>query len=278
MRNFNKLLPLSLIILCLFACKEKGPVIDYSVPQTSKVVLLEEFTGVLCATCPAAHEIVKQLLDQYPDKLIAVSIHTGDFAHPMPYPLSDDTFEIEEAINIASDGFLGPVTSNPIAAVDRKIFDGESDELLTKLKWSGYISYELKETPKVNISLSADYNDTSNILNTNVVLQYVEGVSEKNFLSLMLIEDSIIDAQKDDRVPSGIDTFYVHNRVLRDMFTPYNGVEITEEKKAGTIVEKKFSLSDIPAKFNISHCKVVAFVHEGGVRMNVLQAAISPVE
>lgn len=274
-RQVFQFLLIVLFSILIFSCKEVGPVVDLSVPQTSKVVLLEEFTGVRCGPCPAAHAVVEELVNQYPDKLAVISIQTGGFS--VPYPFSKDSFEIQEGIDIASVGLLGPVSVNPTGAVDRKIFDGQSDELVNKLSWSGFISQQLEETPKVNISIEKIYTDSIRKLWVNIKLQYSEAVGEPNYLSVVLTEDSIIDAQNDDRIP-GIDYSYVHKHILRDMFTPYNGIEITEEKKAGAIIQKSFSLTGLPAKIKMEHCKIIAFVHESGGRLNVMQTAIVSVK
>lgn len=42
-------------------------------------VLLEDFTGQNCVNCPAAHEVIEKLQEQYGENLVVVSIHAGGF-------------------------------------------------------------------------------------------------------------------------------------------------------------------------------------------------------
>ena len=59
-----------------------------------------------------------------------------------------------------------------------------------------------------------------------------------------------------------IDSSYVHEHVLRDMLTSYNGIKLDAEKVAGRTFVKEFALSPFPDNFKISDCTVVAFIHE----------------
>ena len=51
--------------------------------QVNRVVLIEDFTGQNCINCPAAHEVIEPLQMQYPDNVVAVSIHAGAFGIPV---------------------------------------------------------------------------------------------------------------------------------------------------------------------------------------------------
>ena len=80
------ILLLSLLPL-LFSCdyideNERFIVVDshFEQPDTESVVknvLLEDFTGQRCVNCPRGSEVIEQLQEAYPERLIAVGIHGG---------------------------------------------------------------------------------------------------------------------------------------------------------------------------------------------------------
>ena len=49
--------------------------------ETTHNVLIEDFTGQRCVNCPTATQKIKELEAEYGDRIIAVAIHCGPFAH-----------------------------------------------------------------------------------------------------------------------------------------------------------------------------------------------------
>src|SRR6478609_4934155 len=78
------LLPASVFLFA--SCKEVPPPINFAVPadDTSfmasvetpqdRIVLIEEFTGVTCPTCPPGHKVLAQMETTYPDRLAIMGI------------------------------------------------------------------------------------------------------------------------------------------------------------------------------------------------------------
>ncbi len=62
-------------------------IIEPFVPSGNRVVLLEEFTGKGCTNCPKGSRELENLLTQFPNNLVAVSLHAGFFANPQFFPL-----------------------------------------------------------------------------------------------------------------------------------------------------------------------------------------------
>jgi len=156
------------IILFLYACEEVGvdPLINFSDEEitepnpnsdSDRVVLIEEFTGVRCANCPAGAELAEQLAKQYKGQVIIVSIHSGAFS--IPYPDAEN-FKIDEGIEI--ENLLGKAAGYPSAAINRTLFDGESRLIIPSTKWSNYIKSELEKPTSVKINI-AEINYATNM-------------------------------------------------------------------------------------------------------------------
>lgn len=263
-----------LLSFLLFSCEEIPPVITpITGPDTTEVnlenqqrqVLIEEFTGVRCVQCPAGAAEIKALLAIHGERLVAVSIHAGGFAPPFTGESQYD-FRTPEGDQILSQ--LMEPFGYPSAVVNRKKFDGEIDLQLSKSQWPGYIEQEKAIPPKVKIGLIPDFNLDSRLLDLEVLLVVQEAIDEEVFLSVMITESGIIDVQD---TPDGKKTDYEHNHVLRDMLTSANGELVAATLSAGQEITKNYTFS-VPAGWNPDNCHVVAFVHLGADKKEVLQA------
>lgn len=260
---------IAISILFLHACTEIGPEIDFTPVDTSltdttyvestietpqeRIVLFEDFTGVQCVNCPAAHEATADLLNTYPGRLIVVAEHNY-FAGP--YPDSNEDYVIPEADELNT--YLGPAFGWPAGVIDRYDFAGTGN--LTTLLISNYepfVEDRLDEPTTCNIYLTKEYDPSARKLNVLVKVVYTANVSEQNHLSVMILEDNIIDLQI---TPTGLDDVYQHDHVLRDMLTPTTGGALDAERIAGRVFEKEFTII-LPANWNENNLSVVAFVN-----------------
>ena len=288
MKIINHLLFGLIIGLTLFssACEEIPPVINpftgeppdtvIDIESQKRQVLIEEFTGVRCVQCPAGSAEIATLLAIHGERLVAVSIHAGDFSPPFPQSQYDfRTTEGEQLIN-----FLGPPISYPSAVIDRKLFDGENDLILGRNEWAGYIEQEKALDPVVKIAVLTQYNQTTRKLDVEVQLYPQETISEPDVrLSILLTESNIVDIQD---TPDGKVNDYVHKHVFRDMLTSYLGEAVSESLVAGNVITKNFSYT-LPESWNAGEAAlqedemhVVAFVHLGTTSKEVLQAIEVP--
>ena len=274
MKHILSALVLSIALLSS-SCEEIPPVINpfdgnpvdttVDIENQQRQVLIEEFTGVRCVQCPAGSAEIETLLAIHGERLVAVSIHAGDFAPPFPQSLVDfRTEEGEQLIN-----FLGPPISYPSAVIDRKLFEGENDLILGRNDWAGYIAEQKAIAPRVKIALKSTFNPTSRKVDLEVKLYPQEDIADPDVrISVMLTESNIVDIQD---TPDGKINDYVHRHALRDMLTSYLGEAITEPLTTGTILTKNFSYT-LPAGWNEEEMDAIAFVHLGGGSKEVLQA------
>jgi hypothetical protein len=272
----------------VISCKEVGPNIDFqpsipwldttyivSPPRTvdPKNVFIEDFTGVACPNCPNAAVKLHELDSIYslgPHKVVPITIHSSTGLFGEPYPGFED-YRIQEGLDIYQI-LLSGKQRFPEGDVDRKKYPTESSLLVKYLTWASYVSQQVLESSKVNIHLSVKYkSDSSNFINVRVELHYNIFSTDTNYLSVALVENNMVSPQK---LPnSTIDSHYVHMHVLRDMFTPFNGVllPLTATLVPGRLFIGEFSLP-FQSKWKADNCVIVAFVHNRDSKLDVLQA------
>ncbi|PCH68472.1 MAG: hypothetical protein COC01_03785 [Bacteroidetes bacterium] len=241
------------------------------IPQT-KTVLLENFVGgVRVVNVPSGDSIMESLIDQNPGKVISLRI-TSESPFSVPYTDSKHDFRMNDGTSLET--LLGPPQGYPLGAINRKLLNGESEILLTKDKWSTYVQQELQDTTPVNITMGYYWDNTTSELTVNVKLHYLEEITGYHYISVALIENNVIDLQKSS---AGIDTYYVHKYVLREMMTPYNGSLVKVPKDSiiekGRVIITDFETT-LPDSFKLSNMQVISFVHRADTAFDVMQAAL----
>ena len=228
-----------------------------------KQVLIEEFTGVRCVNCPAGSAQIQDLLATYGERLVAVSIHAGEYSPPLPESQYD--FRTDEGDQLID--YLGAPFGYPSAVIDRKQFSGEFSVQLSQSKWAGYIAQELAEAAQVKINIEPEYEESSRNLMVKITVFPQEDLSDDLNLSVMITEDGIADYQV---TPSGTVPDYEHRHVLRDMLTPYDGEPFAGPLLSGSELVRQYSFA-LPQAWVAAHCHVVALVSKAGASKEVLQ-------
>ena len=232
--------------------------------------MIEEFTGVKCPNCPDGHNIVATIQNANPSRVIAIGYYP--FGQAQTEPLKDLTkadFRIADATELST--LLGGIQFLPIAAVDRKMFGGAI--LTARTLWSSNVQARLAVATPINMQLSVSYDDATREAIIKTTLKYTSALSTKHNISLAIYENNLVDAQE---YPTYIDSSYTFKHVLRDVITPVGGASVLDSlttKAAGLVFEKTI-LYTLPAKWNPSNCKIVAFVHDAAATKEVYQADI----
>ena len=230
---------------------------------TNKVVLLEEFTGHLCISCPEGAEVVHGLETWARGHVIPVSIHCGDFA-----TANEGSSFAQDFTTDAGDAYYNEFEPDafPAAMVDRS-FDGNLVSINSNYDtWSTDVLERAIETSPVDLQLEVTRNDRN--LSIDVTAEVNSAVGYGLSLQLWLVEDSIRGAQLSS---SGIILDYVHNHVLRDAINGTWGEEIGVPV-AGSTVARSYNYT-IGEACKPENCRVVAFLYETASRGNVIQAA-----
>lgn len=254
-----------LIVAVVFvSCTEQQRVIEPFVPQGNRVVLLEEFTGKGCTNCPKGSREIENLLTQFPDNLVAISIHAGFFANPQFFPLGTYDLRTEEGEFLFD--YLGPNLGYPAGVVDRVAVNG--DMQIGRNQWASAITSEIQIPPAIELSIVKEYDPATRGLHITVNGIGKEDVANEIRLSVSLIESGIIDAQ-DDLEAGGIVPDYVHRHVLRDMLTPATGAPVTASIITGQTFSNSFTYT-IPQEWVAESMEIIAFV-------TVAQGTVYPV-
>lgn len=277
---------LSLILLAaglvaMQSCKEIGPNIDFGEgvqagedtaytadiesPQ-AKNVLAEEFTGVSCPPCPNGHLKMDAIRDELGGKLVVVGYHI--FNYPQANPVEKDgqllskyDFRTDDATEVGNTIF-GGIGGMPLAGFDRQEVSGS--KTLNTPNWSAAAASAATKSTPVNIHITSSFNDSSREATVIVTLAYTADVDMKQNLTLLVVEDSIVDAQK---TLTSIEKEYVHEHVLRDIITPTYGAPIPDKvdpKVPGRVYQRVFKFP-VSADWHEEHCHVVAFVNNDDV-------------
>lgn len=272
----NSIKKISLFALLFFAftaCEEIPPDIDPpsvntttpidSTGETLRHVLIEEFTGVQCVNCPEGAQLIENLINTHGDRLIAVSLHAGFFAEP----LSESQYDLSTDESEQLDALIGPAEGYPSAAINRNSF-GTASNIQFSPTWAGHVADELAIPPKVGVSITNSFNNTTRNLDVEVTIDFLETIAGDLSLSVLITENDIIDAQIDQ---SGVVENYKHKHVFRTMLSNIAGDAIGGQA-VGTSTTKNFNFTLAP-EWDVDKCTVVAFVHQSGPELNVLQVA-----
>lgn len=223
----------------------------------ARKVLLEDLTGHTCNNCPAASDVALGLHDVYGDALIIVSVHATAFAEPYAPPYDTDfrTTAGEEYVNTFGVGSL------PAGLVSRRVFNNSI--IVGDGNW-GSAAAEIINTPaEVEVLFDTIIFDSgTNTVNMTVQVVPVNALTGDHNLTVYLLEDSVVDAQVDNRVspPDVLD--YMHRHVLRgNVNGTWGETVVTGSAAAGDTVTVTHSYV-LPANVLVpAKCSLVAYVY-----------------
>ncbi len=215
--------------------------------DTTKKVLLIEFTGIRCTNCPDAHDIIHSLGMQYSGKFISISFHGTSLARPVGEFSNDPDLRTEEGNQIISDFEINEI---PQGMVDYF----EKSKLSYKDEWTSQVAQYVNNASLLGFSIT---NDTVNHI-LSITVKALSSIPEQTRLCAYILEDSIITRQATNVNPGYIDG-YVQMNVFRKAITDVYG-NIIGSFEADQ--EKQLSLSySIAADWKQKNLKFVIFVY-----------------
>lgn len=262
------------VVFMMISCEEKMVIIpEFEAIETGKVVYVEELTGVKCPNCPAGSARLESIQSLYPDNVVIVAIHGIDLAKPLDESKYD--FRNEDAADLEI--FLKDWLGKPSAYFNRERFE----ELETaglwghpgSGEWQSYVERELDKPQVMEVTITKDFDPITRILDVTVVVLPLEDLAGEFKVSIMLTESEIIDAQLNVNV---VENEYVHNHVLRDVITRFDGDAFASQLTKGQAKTKTYTYTipdDETGIWNAQHIEIVAFIAdtEGGSE-EILQA------
>lgn len=235
--------------------------IELPAVEAKRVVLLEEFTGQYCVNCPEAHELIDNLLSQYPDNLISVSIHGGP----------EGTNSIGEEMNKPpmvglrnADG-ASYTDSYRISAFPAGVVNRTSG-VTTSDQWSAAIRDAITKPSDVDMNLSATLSaDGKKIKISTEVSPYANIAAN---LQIWVVESGIESIQ---RTKQGYKTDYIHNHVFRGAVNGLTGESVKLTTRMPQQFTHEASVKDIWNKSNLS---IVAFLYDNSGVIQAVQAKV----
>ncbi len=223
-------------ILLLLSCNEEPVSIpDFVIPQTNKVVLIEDLTGVRCPNCPKGAAAIESILKKYQGKVIAVGIH-GSF---LTTPLSNSKYDFRNPKSIALEEYLKPYIGKPAAQVNRRKFPDQDFTSIDAIElWENYIDQELKKEQEMEIVLRHTFDTSTKKLDLTVTAGALIDLSGNYKVSIYITENKIIDPQE---TKGAIIEEFEHNHVLRDMVTAATGDPLGANILKGQSIQKNFT-------------------------------------
>jgi hypothetical protein len=285
----NKIILAGLALLVMAACKKSSdenpqpetPPADTTnnsnnttIPTTfTQKVLLEEFTGAWCSTCPDADYKRDQVINANSGKVIAVSVHETD--------------GMELGLIWTLDGIFH--TNIPSGMINRTPSNG--NVILNQTQWMSNTTVALGKTAKCGLKIKSTVSGTSASIEVHV--GFKEVLTGTNNLTVYLIQNKVTGSgsgfnQANAYNASSGSPFYnlgnpivnyQHNYVVKKVLTADMGdvIDVSKITPGGEYI-KTFSANI--SGHNQSELYVVAFVNKVGTSltthqiMNVQQAKI----
>lgn len=245
-----KIYSLGLLAFSLSACNDidtEERFIELPPIEGDRVVLIEDYTGQGCPNCPEGHRALEQFEEQYPGKIITVSIHAGEFAIP-----ASETRYVGLMPNFA-DGMKNDrgVKTYPTAVIDGSFNDGKP------ATWAAPLREALAVPATCDIDITGLSFDPTNRQLTGTVT-VTAGKSVAGALGIWILEDGIVARQYNVNNDHKWDRNYVHDNILRVYATtsPWGDpLTLTRDQPA----ERAFSAT-LDSSWKPENISVVAFV------------------
>ena len=314
MKDLKIVIAFGILITGIFSsCKDEPPYINYTAPQSTfdtsyiispipaaqlKEVLIEDGSGASCGNCPTAAQVAEAIVSANPSRKINVytiypNLPFGGLTYPVNKPpvVSKYDYRTDAGAEIMS---FVTLSTLPSGYIDRYKLPGNPDWYISNTNWSSVVSSELNQTTLVNIDMSSQYNSTSNKLTVNLTLTYTKADSGNNFINIVILQDSMIDAQesKDANGFFIYDSAYVHNHTLMDMLTAHTGDLLNKNADRTLVPGRVFKISyekilsprnSSPSSYpqpqwDPKHLSILAFVTESPTTKYVLQSKLVKVQ
>jgi len=284
---------------------------DSSTNYNVSKVLLEDCMGHLCPNCPPAVIVGDGLIapsNSLSSHIVLMEDNIGGFTAVGPVTgLPDSAFEKDYRSVIGNAWgtilFDANTVGYPFGMINRRGYTNSSQSVTDMLfpNWQDTIQNILLATPQVTINIHDSCWVPQRIIGVELQVTFKTAFPTGTYLlQTVIVQDSIIDWQKDNGSSSQFDTNFVHRNVLRGAFGNNSGgltagvsiptsvssvaggtwtsyqtydFERGENGKAGGI--------GINPPWNMSHCYIVAFVYNSpsnAAPYQVVQAEMIKVE
>lgn len=227
--------------------------------KTMKNVLLMEFTGHTCKSCPKAHKTIDQLENIYVGRIIPVAFHTGYFARTLSGEKFTTDFRTSQGAEMESHFEFAVFPIGLVGNLDKARQSSYSS-------WPAEADAYMNIESKVDVSTISSYDESTKDIDVKVNLKNKTSLEGEIRLAVYLVEDSIVSWQKDeDQDPIDVKD-YVHNHVFRTSAGSVWGEGLSEaDCTATTNVQIRKSIIMDPL-WVPENCIVIAYLYDFGTK------------
>jgi hypothetical protein len=255
----------------LMSCHEIPiQIADPVIPESDRIVLIEELTGASCPNCPKGSSAIENILTKFAGRVTAVGIH-GDF---LTKPTAKSKYDFRNQPARDLENWFKPWFGKPAASINR--VPDEFNALMIDLPdlWQAAVEKELQKPHQMNILMDVKYNTQNRTAEIEIAVIPLVDLSGNYNISIYLTESDIVDAQSNGSV---IDENFKFNHVLRAMLTKFDGDIFSTDLKKDVIIKRNYTYTlpeDPQGLWNPAHMEVVAMVnHNTPTNKAVVQAA-----
>jgi hypothetical protein len=224
-------------------------------------VLVEEFTGQSCSNCPSAHDLLDAIADSNAGRVNVIGLYITDFGQTTPPPGSTHDFRSDTA-SVIGKNIYGGVGSLPSGGVDRTPVTGQL--LLDRGVWGGIIHNQLNIADSVNLKMESAFDDASSTAKIKATVVYTQPVYTKQNLTVMIVEDSMVDKQER---PAAVDDNYTFTNVFRGTVTAVPMGDPILDTMALKVPGRRYIRTytyKLPSGYNVKNCRVIGYINSPG--------------
>jgi hypothetical protein len=262
------------LVFSIFGCTEVNVDLgDVVIPDSDRVVLIEELTGASCPNCPKGTAALENILKKYPGRVLAVGIH-GSF---LSQPTTKSTYDFRNQKAKDLENWFKPWFGKPAASVNRLPPDPSDPDSALMMdspdQWESEVEKQLQRPHVMNITLASKYDENNRKVTLDVIAIPLVDLKGTHKISVFLTESGILDAQSNGGV---IESNYTFNHVLMDMATPFDGEIIGVDLEKNRFYKKNYEIV-LPIKEGLFDPKrmdlIVMVSRDEATSKEVLQAA-----
>ncbi len=274
-------------------CKEIGPNVNLSTatatdsPYTvspvpvaqAHNVLVEDFSGQHCSNCPSAHASAESAAAASNGHVNIITYYYDISSQSDPIAGSLHDFRDTVAARRIDAQYYNGVSDLPHGGIDR-VPNSSGSLAIDYTTWPGVISSRLPVVDSVNLKVTSYWDAAANKATIKATIVYLYPNTFTQNLSVVIVEDSMVDKQSDG---IHIDETYLFLDVFRAMVTNIPAgdpiLPALTTKIAGQADMRTYTYTPaavVPAIVP-KHCRVVAFVSStNGTDQHILQSATAP--
>ena len=273
-------------------CKEIGPSVNLTPEKTGSydsvytltaaeiasltadvhLPLVEEFTGQDCNNCPSAHATLESI-----NGINVIGLYL--YSIPQAIPPTGAIYDFRDSVATqVGNTIYGGIGTLPSGGIDRLRGVSDTNKIeINRTAWTGNINTRKAVPAPLNITLTSSFNVATQTAKIIATVTYVQPVSVKQNLTVVITEDGMVDLQE---FPDTVHSDYRFTNVFRDMVSSAPSgspvLDSVSTKPKGMVLKRTFNykLKTTSPAIKPDSCHVVAFVsNNNGVDQQVVQSA-----